>query len=382
MIKNVSKSLTVGYNRFDPQRAMVGWIDETQYNRTSAFYTGDYIAVQQGDVLTFGAAVTTQGWHLIAYNKEKQPYPKVTVHTGILVVQQLDQVTSIMEYTVPFGVAFVRMICDANYLNRYLVAINRPFRAEEYRKIMASPKTEGLICTTIQPTDCWTVVINTAGEGYMNVGANTLPFEAGTIVCVPPKTAVQKRSREGFADIQVQASRCLPAEKLRAMVLVAKDDDSQSVEALAQLMLRVFWQSGVEERALLNQLYTTMEQIVLYRMNEEQPCHYQVKQMIQMMQTDFTNADFSLEQIFQNKYYCPNHLRRLFKQATGCSPLEYLIDLRIDHAKTLIRQNGDLQASIAQIAWMSGFRDPGYFSRIFKKRTGVSPAQYMKNQTQ
>ncbi len=379
MIQKITKTIVVGYNRFHPQTATVGWVDEHQQTDIEEFYTSDYIAVQQGDVITFGAAVTDQGWHLVAYNGEKEPYPKVTIHTGLAVVQRLDQTTSIMEYTVPIGVAYVRLVCAADYLHQYLVAINRPFRAEEYWAIVASSTAEILTDASFVSSENWTVVVNTHGCGTMTVGEQRVSFSPSTIVCVPPNVPFQKHSAEGFIDIQIQTTDFSPAKRWHTGVLTVQDDDSQSVEALAQLMLRVFWQVD-GDNTLLNQLYATLEQIVLYRINEEASFHQQIKRMLNQMQNNFTDPDFALEQLFTREHYSQNHLRRLFKQEVGCSPLAYLLTLRVDYAKERMRQNQGRQVTIAQIGFMSGFRDPCYFSRIFKKRTGVSPAHYMKNQ--
>ncbi len=67
------------------------------------------------------------------------------------------------------------------------------------------------------------------------------------------------------------------------------------------------------------------------------------------------------------------HFLRCFKQATGTSPLNYKLKLRINHAKNLIT-NTDL--GINQISQIVGFGDPYYFSRYFKKLTGLSPKGY------
>ena len=60
------------------------------------------------------------------------------------------------------------------------------------------------------------------------------------------------------------------------------------------------------------------------------------------------------------------------------SPLTYLMEKRIDCAKQLLlrRNNNDSNYSIKEIAEMCGFSDPLYFSRYFKKITGVPPKEY------
>lgn len=65
------------------------------------------------------------------------------------------------------------------------------------------------------------------------------------------------------------------------------------------------------------------------------------------------------------------HLRRLFQQSTGTSLHQYFLDLRINRAKQLLERK-DL--SVKQVGHAVGFEDPYYFSRVFKKRTGIAPS--------
>ncbi len=69
----------------------------------------------------------------------------------------------------------------------------------------------------------------------------------------------------------------------------------------------------------------------------------------------------------------PRTLSRRFRLATGQSFNEYLSTLRIDTAKDLL-QNSNLP--IGDIADRIGYGDSTYFSRLFKKNTGISPREY------
>ena len=60
-----------------------------------------------------------------------------------------------------------------------------------------------------------------------------------------------------------------------------------------------------------------------------------------------------------------------FKELAGISPQDYLIHYRIAYAKKLLSVGG---MSVAEVAYKSGFADPKYFSRVFKKIEGVSPS--------
>lgn len=68
-------------------------------------------------------------------------------------------------------------------------------------------------------------------------------------------------------------------------------------------------------------------------------------------------------------------LQRYFLNATGCSPRQYLLQLRISEAVNLLRSTGK---SIDEISEETGFGDRNYFSRQFKKITGQSPASCRK----
>lgn len=81
----------------------------------------------------------------------------------------------------------------------------------------------------------------------------------------------------------------------------------------------------------------------------------------------------TLESIAKALRYSPSHLSIQFKQQIGCSPIEYLIQLRIEKASILLEQTN---ASLRDIAMGVGYSDVYYFSRLFKKRVGVSPTKF------
>ncbi len=67
--------------------------------------------------------------------------------------------------------------------------------------------------------------------------------------------------------------------------------------------------------------------------------------------------------------------KRRFRQATGMRPLEYVHALRLEEAKQML-ESGDLP--IEAIANEVGYEDTGYFSRLFRHKVNLSPAQYRK----
>lgn len=64
-----------------------------------------------------------------------------------------------------------------------------------------------------------------------------------------------------------------------------------------------------------------------------------------------------------------------FKRHTGMPPMQYILNLRLNNARALLTQT---DCTVSEIAAIVGFSDPLYFSRLFKRHFGLSPAQYRK----
>ncbi len=69
----------------------------------------------------------------------------------------------------------------------------------------------------------------------------------------------------------------------------------------------------------------------------------------------------------------PEHLNFLFKKFCSTTPMDFLADVRIREAKKLL-QNANL--NISQVSFRVGYIDPLYFSKVFKKKTGMTPRSF------
>ena len=81
--------------------------------------------------------------------------------------------------------------------------------------------------------------------------------------------------------------------------------------------------------------------------------------------------DIIANQLFLSKYY----FSRVFKQITGSSPYQYLINLRIGKAKELLVLTN---CPLAEIAEMSGFSDVKNLIYLFKRQVGMTPGEYRR----
>ena len=90
------------------------------------------------------------------------------------------------------------------------------------------------------------------------------------------------------------------------------------------------------------------------------------------METSFAD-NIAIADVIERSHYSQRHFIRLFSAAYGMTPQRYLLDVRIRHASSMLR---DSTLNVTEIALRCGFDDSNYFSRIFRKYTGHSPSEF------
>lgn len=85
---------------------------------------------------------------------------------------------------------------------------------------------------------------------------------------------------------------------------------------------------------------------------------------------------WSIASMAQYCHLSSDYFSHQFKENTGSSPIQFLYNLRIEKAKELLLTEG---LTVSEVAALVGYKDPLYFSRIFKKATGVSPKRFHGN---
>lgn len=81
-------------------------------------------------------------------------------------------------------------------------------------------------------------------------------------------------------------------------------------------------------------------------------------------------------QLLADKFHgSPYHLQRIYKQAQGYTPTEYLQNVRIKRAITLLKET---YATVEEVGHQIGLHNTSYFITLFKKITGTTPKQYKK----
>jgi AraC family transcriptional regulator len=84
-------------------------------------------------------------------------------------------------------------------------------------------------------------------------------------------------------------------------------------------------------------------------------------------------GDLRLNELACEAGLSSSHFIRSFRESTGKTPYQFLLDRRVQRAQTLMR---DPRASLAKIAISSGFADQHHLARVFRRITGMTPTAY------
>lgn len=137
------------------------------------------------------------------------------------------------------------------------------------------------------------------------------------------------------------------------------------------------WKDSLS-RAVTDTIDLASESILLHtfsrlrRENSEQ--NDLVSKILKLTEENFTDPDTSISQIAKSLSYNSKYLSHAFKSAMNVSYCSYLRELRIKYAISLFDGGID---SVKNVALLSGFSDPLYFSNTFKKVVGISPREYV-----
>lgn len=162
------------------------------------------------------------------------------------------------------------------------------------------------------------------------------------------KTVFRPKDRDGFMDCFDQTAKLASSDDhIRDMKI------NEQLAALCCLLMAQSWHpeaksAGKETQSLLA-----------------------VKEYLRDHLSEKITLDMLSEKFYMNKYY----LTRLFKIAYGITPGDYLLQLRMSHAKELLRFS---TLSVEEIGERCGITPLYYFSRIFRQAEGVSPRDYRK----
>lgn len=129
--------------------------------------------------------------------------------------------------------------------------------------------------------------------------------------------------------------------------------------------------------AVKSSIYQLLSHICKDKMLKNQEHFSPISSGIELIEAN-PLSEISIEDIANSCNVSTCYFRRLFKQYSGKSPLQYRMELRLNMAKRML-ENGE--SSLEYISEALNFESTSYFCRIFKKKFGITAGQYRKSKT-
>lgn len=222
----------------------------------------------------------------------------------------------------------------------------------------------------------WELVYCTEGSGAFHFDDLELTYKKGDIVVVPPYVPHSNSSSDGFTNIYINLSdTALPFKA----PLIVQDDGNQFLLQAFQAAYYHFNGDSDQRRMLLSP-YGDLLCCYLLCYHKTQPLSKVVEEIEHNIIQNYPDCNYELDRYLQSFPFSYDYLRKLFKKELGVTPHKYLTDKRLQTAANMLSYGTTDRCSIAEISQQCGFREPLYFSRMFKKKYGVAPSYYLESQ--
>ncbi len=217
-------------------------------------------------------------------------------------------------------------------------------------------------------------VLVTSGEVCFTAGERRLELSAGNLFFgfKDEKIAVEPNGKCEYIYIDFRGERS--EELFKRFGISAANRCFKGFDGLIPLWSESLCRAGEQSVDLAG------ESMLLYAFSRlsaepsEQNCI--VSQMIELTEEHFTDPELSLSAIADELGYNGKYLSHVFKEKMNKGYSEYLRTIRIKYAVSLFNHGID---SVKNVALLSGFSDPLYFSTVFRKEIGVTPTEYKNN---
>lgn len=219
----------------------------------------------------------------------------------------------------------------------------------------------------------WEIIYVTAGSGKIETSENiSINYEAGEIICIPPHVYHTNRSNIGFKNIHLTLDNWTTSLKKTTLI---SSNSSMDLRIVLEQTHKYF--HATPKNDSITNAFTDLI-ICFIEMLSNSP---QISQATQILENEiinnYTDPQFNINDVYSKIPYSKEYTRKIFIKEKGISPLQFLINKRIECAVQLLSTRKDNNLNIREISEKCGFTDQLYFSRIFKKIVKISPRDYI-----
>lgn len=216
---------------------------------------------------------------------------------------------------------------------------------------------------TIKPRPYHSLSLRLYGGGTIRLNGKNYGLKAGDLIYLPANCGYE-------ADYAATEMFCFhfTAESKRNLGEVEYFNCSDRALELFQKGISVYEQKKDGYGLLLNSVFYELLSVLSVNTEREDEI---LLRALAFIAENYCDPELKMERICRAAGASEATLRRRFYRRFSCSPVDYVINMRLDKACELIAANG---CTVSEAAERSGFLEPKYLSRLMKKRRGFFPS--------
>ena len=270
------------------------------------------------------------------------------------------------------------------------------------KRILADPRISDLYITHIgifpkarghlrkRPLGCsqYILIYCVEGEGWIETEGVKYNLNENQLFVIPPKTACSygaslDRPWTNYWIHFTGENSPIYCPPLNRVIHIPPTDDNRIEERLMlfEEMMQHSEHYFMPDRVLcaniaLKQFLTSVRYLSTYRLLIKEPENDRLDKVIAFMKCNL-NKSLRIGELAETCNCSASNLYKLFRKNIGTPPQDYFIHLKMERARRYLSQTN---LKIKEVAHRLGYTDPYYFSRIFTRHTGLSPANYRREE--
>ena len=274
------------------------------------------------------------------------------------------------------------------------VAVNTSVKVATYTHTPSCPTTNWHIHPEYE------LVYVRNGSGSLRIDSKVIPYKDGTLLCLGPNIPHSDFGNKDFKnnfEVVIQFTNDFVEEKLAVfpefrklkkliqsshLGLIFKVSSNNRLKSLFEefqttdntkrlinliVILEHLSNTDAYETILLEKTFTSRKTVDVNRL-----------EIVFQYINEQYNTHMNIQEIATKIGLTPNSFCRFFKKMTQKTFVQFVNEFRIGKAVEIFNEN---QMSVSEVMYMSGFNDPSYFTKQFKKHQGKTPSEYLLQDT-
>ena len=215
--------------------------------------------------------------------------------------------------------------------------------------------------------------IRLKGSALFKTESNKIKAEPGGVLYIP-KNEIYAQRTEGETILVIHFINY--SFDKNSSIDILNVEDAEYVKNTVSEMYDIWKQQAPGFRYKCTALLYSL----LYYLNIQAQNNYantkldkKLQSAVNYIHENFRSQNISISSLAKSCAVSQTYFRKTFKEIYKSTPLEFIINLRLEYASQLLQSK---LYTISEASEKSGFNDSKYFSRLFKKRYGISPAKY------